>query len=79
MIDQHLPAPAQRDIQALIEEHVGVSCELVALDEQHWAIVGQIAVDGEVLVAKFDSRWDAQTALDELEAAGLTPPRTRKD
>lgn len=75
MIDQHLPAPERGDVEALIAEHVGVSCGLIALDEQHWAIRGRIAVDGEVIVAKFANQWDAQTALAELAAAGLTPAR----
>jgi hypothetical protein len=77
MIDQHLPSAEQRNIEALIDEHVDVSCELIALDEHQWAIRGWIPVEGEVLLARFDNEADARAALDELESAGLTPPRSR--
>jgi hypothetical protein len=77
MIDQHLPPAEQRNIDALIDERVDIECELIALDEHQWAIRGWVPVDGEVIVARFDNHADALAALDELEAAGLTPPRSR--
>jgi hypothetical protein len=77
VIDQHLPPPAQRNLEALIDERVAIECELIALDEHQWAIRGWVPVEGEVIVARFDNHADAHAALDQLEAAGLTPPRTR--
>lgn len=59
----------QQIVQALIDEHVHVSCDLVAIDEQTWAIHGPIAVDGEVIVAEFDNQADAVSALEQLSAA----------
>jgi hypothetical protein len=61
----------ERVVQALVDEHVEVSCYLVPIDETTWAIQGSIAVDGEVIVAEFRNRADAETALEELAAAGL--------
>src|SRR5262249_37316155 len=75
MIDHHLQESDERVLSALIDEHVDVSCELIALDEHQWAIRGWIPVGGEALLARFENEADARAALDELEAAGLTPPR----
>jgi hypothetical protein len=77
MIDQHLPESDEQVIRALIDEHADVSCELIALDEHQWAIRGWIAVEGDVLLARFDNEADARAALEELVAAGLTPPRSQ--
>jgi hypothetical protein len=68
-----LPPSEQRVVQELVDEHVHVSCQLVAIDEQTWAIRGSIAVDGEVILAEFDNRTDAQTALEQLAAAEQDP------
>ena len=56
-------------IQELVDEHVHVSCQLVPIDEQTWAIRGSIAYEGEVILAEFDTREDAVLALEELAAA----------
>ena len=71
-----LPAPEERIVQELIGARLYASCELVPIDEQTWAIRGSIAYEGEVILAEFDNLRDARAALDELEAAGLTPPRS---
>jgi hypothetical protein len=64
-----LPPSEQHVVQALVDEHVHVSCQLVPIDEQTWAIRGSIAVDGEVILAEFDNREDAELALEQLAAS----------
>jgi hypothetical protein len=64
-----LPPSEQRVVQALVDEHVHVSCQLVPIDEQTWAIRGSIAVDGEVILAEFDNPEDAEVALEQLAAS----------
>ena len=56
-------------IEALIVEGVKVDCDIVQIDPQTWALHASIAVDGEVIVAEFDTRGDAETALQQLWAA----------
>ena len=59
----------QQIVQVLVDEHVHVSCDLVPIDDETWAIRGSIAVDGEVIVAEFHDRADAETAVEQLSAA----------
>jgi hypothetical protein len=56
-------------VQELIDEHVHVSCDLVPIDGQTWAIHGSIAYEGEVIVAEFQDQADAEAALMELAAS----------
>ena len=64
-----LPRAAERVVQELVDEHLQAWCELVVIDEHTWAIRGSIAYEGEVILAEFDSREDAELALEELAAA----------
>jgi hypothetical protein len=67
---QHdLPPSEQRVVDALVDEHLHASCQLVPIDDHTWAIQGSIAYDGDVILAEFDSREDAVLALEELAAA----------
>jgi hypothetical protein len=59
----------QQIVQVLVDEHVHVSCDLVPIDDETWAIRGSIAVDGEVIVAEFHDRADAEAAVEQLSAA----------
>ena len=59
----------QRVVQELVDEHLQAWCELVLIDEHTWAIRGSIAYEGAVILAEFDSREDAELALQELAAA----------
>jgi hypothetical protein len=61
----------QRIVQEIVEEHIQVSCDLVVIDEHTWAIHGSIAVDGEVLVAEFEDRDEAESAVEEIVAEEL--------
>jgi hypothetical protein len=58
----------QSVVQEVLDEHVFVS-GLFPVDEKTWAIYGSIPVDGEVIVAKFDNRTDAESALELIAAA----------
>jgi hypothetical protein len=43
-----------------------IAGDIVQLDARTWAIHGTIAVDGNVLVAEFDSLEDARTVLVDI-------------
>jgi hypothetical protein len=65
---QHASADL-RIIEDLIDEHVRVDCNLVLIDDHTWAIHGSIAVDGNVILAEFASKTDAEAALERIAAA----------
>jgi uncharacterized protein YbjT (DUF2867 family) len=50
----------------LVVEHAQVSGGPIRIDERHWAIHGLIAVDGDVMLAKFDDPTEAQTVIELL-------------
>ena len=64
-----LSDPDQQIVETLIDEHIHVSYNLVPIDDETWAIHASIAVDGEVIVAEFRDRTDAESALELLSAA----------
>ena len=72
MLDQHpaearhLPPALERIVEALAEEHVQVSCDIVPIDDHTWAVHGSISVDGEVILAEFDDLDDAELAAQEI-------------
>jgi hypothetical protein len=57
----------QRVVQEVLDEQVPVLG--ISPIGETWAIYGSIPVDGEVIVAEFDNRADAQFVLDEIAAA----------
>ncbi len=61
--------PIHAVVAELIDEHFDFDCNLVQVDAQTWAITGSIAVDGEVILAEFSSRNEAEVALEQLAAA----------
>ncbi len=67
--DDHIHDLEQDVVQTLVDEHVRASGDLTVVDGHTWAIHGEIAVDGEEIVAEFDSRAAAQHALERLIAA----------
>ena len=71
MNDHHhdLPPAHERVVETLVEEHVHVSCALLPVDDHTWAIVGSLAVDGDEIVAEFDTHDAAQLAVEEIAAA----------
>jgi hypothetical protein len=58
----------QRIVQELIDEHIYAAQDLVPIDDQTWALHGEIAVDGEVIIAEFDNKPDAESALKQISA-----------
>ena len=62
------PIAQQRIIEDLIYEHARVARDIIQIDTQTWAIHGFIAVDGEVIMAEFNSRNDAEAAIEQLWA-----------
>ena len=65
---QDLTDAERREVQAVLDDHLVVS-GLAPIGDETWAIYGSIPVDGEVLVAKFDNRSDAESALEQIAAA----------
>jgi hypothetical protein len=71
-MDQLLPTPNEdaggqlEFLRVLEEEHAWISGDVLQLGEALWAVHGIIPVDGDVLMAEFDSYDDARRALDQL-------------
>ena len=80
MQDPHheLSDPDQQIIETLIDEHIHVSYNVVPIDDETWAIHASIAVDGEVIVAEFHDRADAETALSSSLRPSTEPPTQRR-
>ena len=53
-------------LEELVEEHATIAGDVVEIDTHTWAIHGSIAVDGDVIMAEFDSEEHARTVLGEL-------------
>jgi hypothetical protein len=59
-------------LQILVEENASIASDVVQVTENLWAVHGYIAVDGDVLMAEFDSYDQATRTLD------LLPRRTQR-
>ena len=66
----------QQIVEGLIQVHARVARDVVQIAASTWAIHGPIAVDGEVIMAEFNSRDAADVAIDQLWSAeqGTTAP-----
>jgi hypothetical protein len=66
----------QQIIEYLIQVQARVARDVVQIAPTTWAIHGPIAVDGEVIMAEFNSREGADAAIDQLWSAerGTTAP-----
>jgi hypothetical protein len=53
-------------LEELVEEHATIAGDILEIDAHTWAIHGSIAVDGEVILAEFDSEQHARIVLEEL-------------
>jgi hypothetical protein len=58
-----------RAVEALINEHFPFDCDVFPVGSHTWAIHGSIPVDGEVILAEFNRKEDAEVALELLSAA----------
>ena len=80
MSDQREPFDRYQPIvQELIDEHVRVSGDIISIDSSTWAIHGFIAVDGDILMAEFDSPDEATAAIEEIRAGVAQLPPTLAD
>jgi hypothetical protein len=62
------PDPQLVFLEELVEEHATVAGDVIEIDAHTWAIHGSIAVDGDVIMAEYDSEEHARIVLDELAA-----------
>ena len=61
-------------LQGMIEEHATIAGDIIEVDPDTWAIHGSIAVDGEVLLAEYDTPDQARIALDKVPRQTTEPP-----
>lgn len=62
----HEPDPQVEFLEELIEEHATVAGDIIQIDSRTWAIHGFVAVDGDVIMAEYETEAHARAALDEL-------------
>jgi hypothetical protein len=62
------PDPQLAFLEELVEEHATVDGDIIEIDAHTWAIHGFIPVDGEVIMAEYESEEHARIVLDELAA-----------
>ncbi len=55
-------------LRSLVAENASVSGDVVQLEENLWGIHGVIPVDGDVLMAEFDSYDEATSTLEQLRS-----------
>ena len=53
-------------LEEMVEEHATIAGDVIEIDTHTWAIHGSIAVDGDVIMAEFDTEEHARTVLGEL-------------
>jgi hypothetical protein len=52
----------------LLDEGAALAGSIVEIGSHTWAIHGQVPVDGEVIMAEFDTVDEARTALGRLDS-----------
>ena len=60
----------QELVEEIVAEHARAADDLVEVDAHTWAIHGFIGVDGDVLLAEFDTRAAAEQVLGDLPVEG---------
>jgi hypothetical protein len=63
------PTPDSNPEQWIVDENIGVDYNPIPIDDDTWAITGNIPVDGDVLIEEFSSRDDAEAALARIASA----------
>jgi hypothetical protein len=66
---RELKASDLRAVEELIDEHFPFDCNVIPIDSHTWAIHGSIPVGGDVILAEFSNKEDADVALELLSAA----------
>jgi hypothetical protein len=67
---------AERQFQflcELLEGHASIDGDVLRIGNDRWAIHGVIAVDGEVLMAGFDTYDEAKWVLNRVRDVGPAP------
>jgi hypothetical protein len=64
-----LKATDMRMVEALIDEHFPFDRDVIRIESDTWAIHGPIPVNGNVILAEFETREDAEVALELLWTA----------
>ena len=54
-------------LEELVEEHATIAGDVIEIDTHTWAIHGSIAVDGDVIMAEFDTEEHARHVLEDLD------------
>jgi hypothetical protein len=62
-----------RFLEELVADNATVAADIAKIGAQTWAIHGVIPVDGDVIMAEFDTYCEARVVLDQLATDG---PRT---
>ena len=63
-----------RFLQEQLEDHAQIAEDLVEIADHTRAVPGSIVVDGEVIMAEFDTQDEAKAALRELFESEHLPP-----
>jgi hypothetical protein len=67
---QHeLRASDMQVVQALIDVQYPYDCDVIPINDNTWAIHGPIPVEGEMILAEFSTKEEAELALQLLAAA----------
>lgn len=53
-------------LEELVDEHATIAGDVIEIGAHTWAIHGFIAVDGDVIMAEYDTEEHARIVLDEL-------------
>ena len=61
-------------LELLVEDRATIAADLIEIDDHTWAIHGNIAVGGDVIMAEFESEDEAKTILVTLSTPEYGPP-----
>jgi hypothetical protein len=63
-------------LRELVDDNARIAGDITEITDNTWAIHGAIPVDGDVIMAEYDTYDQARIALDSLSADGqsVTPP-----
>ena len=56
-------------LEELVHEHAAIAGDVIEIGAHTWAIHGSIAVDGDVIMAEYDTEEHARIALGEVPNA----------
>ena len=66
-VDEHAD-PQLQFLRELVDANAPIAGDVARISEDTWAIHGIIPVDGDVILAEFDSYEGARITLDQLPA-----------